>query len=245
MRYVAFLPLLSVLVSAPASGGVVIVNHDEWTLSSFGVNAAQFGANIANYFAGGSGGNFLIYSTNFGLDNSTLINAITSAGHTVTVNTGITFDLPTLSAYTGIFLGGYLGSYNATVLTNYVNNGGKVYLAGGTGSLVNEDTVWDSFLGNFGFDFGTSYNGISGTIAPSPGHPIFAGIGGLLYDNGNTVILTGSTPNAQLIAVQPGTGAGLIGIYEGDPQPGGEIPEPSTLTLLGLGLLAGGWLRRR
>lgn len=243
MRHGILLLLVSILLSAPGFGGVVIVNHDEWTLSDYGVNAGQFGANIANYFAGGPGGNFLIYSTNFGLNNSTLINAITSAGHTVTVNPGITFDLPTLSAYTGIFLGGYTGSYNATVLTNYVNNGGKVYLAGGTG-IGSEDTVWDSFLGNFGFDFGTSYNGISGTYAPLTPHPIFAGISSLYYDNGNTVILTGSTPYAQLIAVQPGSGAGLIGIYD-DGQSGGEIPEPSTLGLLGVGLVVAGWLRRR
>jgi hypothetical protein len=224
----------------------VIVNHDEWTLSSSGVNAAQFGANIANYFAGGPGGNFLIYSDNtFALVNSTLINAITSAGHTVTVNTAIPFDLPTLSAYTGIFLGGYVGSYNATVLTNYVNNGGNVYLAGGTGMIANEDTVWDSFLANFGFEYGASYNNILGAFAPTTGHPLFAGVPSLFYYYGNTVILTGSTPYAQLIAVHPSSGAGLIGIYESPRGGGGEIPEPSTLALVGAGLLAAGLLRRR
>jgi hypothetical protein len=212
--------LSAALLSAPASAGVVIVNHDEWTLYT-GPNAAAFGANIANYFAGGPGGNFLIYSNNFGLNNSTLINAITSAGHTVTVNTGVTFDLPTLSAYTGISLGGYIGAYNATVLTNYVNGGGHVYLAGGTGAISPEETLWDSFLNNFGFDFGTSYNGISGNIAPSTSHPIFAGISSLYYDNGNTVILTGVSPYAQLIAVDPASGAGLIGIYE---EQSGAIP---------------------
>jgi len=168
----AFL-LLAFLVPAASDAGIVIVNHDEWTLCSSGVNAAQFGANIANYFAGGPGGNFLIYANNFGLNNSMLINAITSAGHSVTVNPGITFDLPALSAYTGVFLGGYTGSYNATVLTNYVNNGGAVYLAGGTGAVSGEDTVWDSFLANFGFDFGTSCNGINGTFAPSTPHGFF------------------------------------------------------------------------
>ncbi len=236
--------LSAAAVLTPAHAGIVIVNHDEWTLSSYGVNAATFSANIAHYFAGGSAGNFLIYSNNFGLNNSVLINAITSAGHSVTVNTSVTFDLPTLSAYTGIFLGGYIGGYNATVLTSYVNNGGNVYLAGGTG-LSAEDTVWDAFLNNFGFDFGPSYNGITGTFAPSPGHPIFSGVPALYYVNGNTVILAGSTPYAQLIAVHPASGAGLIGIYEG-PGSGSEIPEPSTFPLAGAGLL--GWaaaLRRR
>lgn len=241
------LTFLSIAFLFPAAGtaGVVIVNHDEWTLSGSGVSAAQFGANIANYFAGGPGGNFLIYSDNtFALANSTLTNAITSAGHTVTVDTGVTFDLPTLSAYTGIFLGGYIGSYNATVLTSYVNNGGSVYLAGGTGGIGNEDTVWDPFLANFGFDFGTSYNAIIGAFAPTTNHPVFAGVSSLFYYYGNTVILTGSTPYAQLIAIEPSTGAGMIGIYD-DRQLGGEIPEPSTWPLLGLGLLAAGWLRRK
>lgn len=240
--------LLALLVPATGTAGIVIVNHDEWTLSNLGVNAAQFGANIANYFAGGPGGNFLIYSNDtFGLANSTLINAITSAGHTVTVNTGITFDLPTLSAYTGIFLGGYVGSYSAAVLTDYVNNGGNVYLAGGTGSIAFEDSVWDPFLANFGFNFGFSYNGIAGTFAPTTSHPIFAGVPSLLYNNGNTVLLTGSTLDARLIAVHPVTGDGLIGIYErtGEGGGGGEIPEPSTLALVGAGLLAAGLLRRR
>lgn len=186
MRTLPAILLLALLAPATGTAGIVIVNHDEWTLSDWGVNAAQFGANIANYFAGGPGGNFLIYSNDtFGLANSTLINAITSAGHTVTVNTGITFDLPTLSGYTGIFLGGYIGSYSAAVLTAYVNNGGNVYLAGGTGLIAFEHSVWDSFLANFGFDFGPSYNGISGTFAPTTSHPVFAGVPTLLYDNGN------------------------------------------------------------
>lgn len=239
---------LGLFVPATGTAGIVIVNHDEGTLSNLGVNAAQFGANIANYFAGGPGGNFLIYSNNaFRLANSTLITAITSAGHTVTVDPGITFDLPTLSGYTGVFLGGYVGPYSAAVLTDYVNNGGNVYLAGGTGSIAFEDSVLDPFLANFGFNCGFSYNGIFGKFAPTTSQPIFAGVPSLLYNNGNTVLLTGSTPDARLIAVHPVTGDGLIGIYErtGGGGGGGEIPEPSTLALVGAGFLAAGLLRRR
>lgn len=235
--------LLATLWPTSSRAGVVIVNSDDWPLSDFGANAAQFGANIANYFAGAPGGNFLIYSTHpIALNNSTLINAITAAGHNVTVDVGVTFDLPTLSAYTGIFLGGYMdSSYSAAVLTNYVNNGGNVYLAGGTGGIWDEDSVWDSFLANFGFEFGPSYNySINGAFAPSTSHPIFASIPGLTYLHTNDVILTGSTPYARLIAVHPELGAGLIGIYEA----GGEIPEPSSMALVGLGLLAVIWMRR-
>jgi hypothetical protein len=227
------------LLSAPASAGVVIVNHGEWTLYA-GPYAAAFEANIANDFAGGSGGNFLIYSNNFGLNNSTLINAITSAGHTVTVNTGVTFDLPTLSAYTGIFLGGCIGACDATVLTHCMNSGGHVYLAGGAAAISPKETLWDSFLNCFGF--GTSCNGVSRNIAPSTSHPIFAGIVSLYYDNGNTLILTAASAYAHVVAIGPTSGAGLIGICE---EPSGAIPGPSSFSLIGLGLLAGALLLRR
>lgn len=172
----------ALLWGAPVQAGVVIVNHDEWPLSSSGVNGAAFGVNIANYFAGGPGGNFLIYSQGFGLNDSALISAISAAGHTVTVDTGVTFDLPTLSAHAGIFLGGYIGGYDAGVLTNYVNNGGNVYLAGGTGLMSDEDSVWDPFLNNFGFEFGPSYNTILGSYPTSGSHPVLSGIPELFYD---------------------------------------------------------------
>jgi len=170
------------------------------------------------------------------------MNAITGAGHTVTVNTAVTFDLPTLSAYTGIFLGGYIGSYAAAVLTSYVNNGGNVYLAGGTGAVENEDSVWDSFLGNFGFEFGPSYSWLEGDLTPSSGHPIFNGVLSLHFVYGNSVILTGTTPHARLLELHPWTGEGLIGIYEVREE--GVIPEPSTFLLAGAGLLALGLVRR-
>jgi len=232
----------ALMFAAPVQAGIVIVNHDEWTLSSSAVNGPAFGVNIANYFAGGSGGSFLIYSQGFGLNDSGLINAISAAGHTVTVDTSIPFDLPTLSAYTGIFLGGDPYGYDPDVLTQYVNNGGNVYLAGGTGNFA-EDFYFNPFLANFGFQYAPPYNFILGAFAPTTNHPIFAGIGELYYYWGNTVLLTGNSPYARLIAVHPETGEGMIGIYE--VRGLGEIPEPATAALVGLGLLAAAWLRRR
>lgn len=128
-----------------------------------------------------------------------------------------------------------MGGSNATVLTSYVNNGGNVYLAGGT-VTPGEDSVRDSFLANFGFEFGPACNHISGYIVPSTSHPIFAGGSSLYYLNGNSVLLTGGSPFAQGIAVEPNTGAGLVGIYEA--RVSGEIPEPSSFLLAGAGLPA-------
>ncbi|MRR52699.1 MAG: PEP-CTERM sorting domain-containing protein [Rhodocyclaceae bacterium] len=158
------------------------------------------------------------------------------------VNTSLpAFDLPALSGYTGVFMGGYLGAYDAAVLTNYVNGGGNVYLMAGTGTAGDEGTVWDSFLNNFGFEFGPSYNGIDVTQPITSGHPIFSGIGSLYFANGNTVNLAGGNPFASIVESSGGTG--LIGVYD-DTLPG-EIPEPSTLGLSAAALCGLAWMMRR
>jgi hypothetical protein len=242
MKVLRLLCLVCVLTAPALFAGKIVVNHDEWTMSSSGVNAAAFAVNVADWFSPGGPGSFLVYTSNFGLDNSTFTNALTGAGHSVSVNTAALFTLPGLSAYDGVFLGGYAGSYDAAVLTNYVNAGGNVYLMGGTGSIAGEDTFWDGFLNNFGFEFGTSYNGIGGTFAVSSGHPIFSGIPQLFYSNGNTVNLFGVNPYASI--VESFNGAGLIGVYD-DSSGLGAIPEPATLGLTAAALLALGWATRR
>jgi hypothetical protein len=239
MRIALFMCTVCALQVAPAFGGKIVVNHDEWTMSNGQPNAGAFAVNVANWFSPGGPGNFLVYTGNFGLNNSTFTTALAGAGHTVTVNTGVTFDLASLSAYDGIFMGGYLGGYDASVLTNYVNAGGGVYLMGGTAGVGNEANVWDGFLNNFGFDYGPSYNGIGGAYAITSGHVIFAGVGSLYYNNGNTVNLFGANPNASI--VESLNGAGLIGVYDS----GSAVPEPSTLGLTAASLLAVGWALRR
>lgn len=57
------------------------------------------------------------------------------------------------------------------------------------------------------------------------------------------MILTGGNPYARLIEVEPISGAGMIGIYE--MREPGEIPEPSTMVLIGAGLLFGSLRLRR
>ena len=116
--------------------GIVIVANDEWPTSNTGFSrapsATNYVQNIASLFAGGATGNFHAYSNNFSMTGSSLANAMTSAGHTWSVGTNIKFDLPTLQGFDGIFLAS--SSVDFDVLTQYVNSGGNIYLAGGTTS---------------------------------------------------------------------------------------------------------------
>lgn len=242
MRCFCWLLLVCVLSAPALFAGKVVVNSDEWTMSSSGVNAAAFSVNVADWFSPGGPGSFLVYTNNFGLNNSTFTNALTGAGHSVSVNLAAPFTLPGLSAYDGVFLGGYAGAYDASVLTSYVNAGGNVYLMGGTGAVAGEDTFWDGFLNNFGFEFGPSYNNITVTQTITSTHPIFTGIGSLYFANGNTVLLSGVNPYASI--VESYNGQGLIGIYEGRGM-NGVIPEPSTLGLCASALLGLAWVARR
>ncbi len=127
--------IAALLLGLSAHAGKIVVNNDEWTLSNSGWSAPNdpgiFATNVATWFTGGGTGSFLAYSTNFGLTGSALNSAITTAGHTWTVSTAVTFDLPTLLGYDGVFLMG--NAADNSVLTQYVNAGGNVYLGAGTG----------------------------------------------------------------------------------------------------------------
>jgi hypothetical protein len=231
-----------------SSAGIILLNNDEWTLSNTGfsqnLNTTQFVQNVASLFSGGGPGNFLAYSSNFGLTQSTLATTMANAGHTWTVSTGTPFTLANLQTYDGIFLGGNPHSYDATVLTNYVNSGGNVYLMGGTGffsSAAAEAAAWNPFLNNFGLGFGTTYNGVSGNLGTVSPHPVLSGVSSLYFNNGNdTLDLNVSDPQSQILASS--NGHGLLAIYES-----AAVPEPSSLTLFlgGLSLLFGGRLSVR
>jgi hypothetical protein len=246
--------LLTSAVASRADAGIIVLNNDEWTLSTTGFgnsppgSAANFVHNIANTFSGGGPGNFLIYSNNFGLNNSSLTGALTANGSSVSQSTNAAdFTLANLLNYDGVFLGGSnSANYSASVLAAYVNAGGNVYLAGGTGefggSSAAEANAWNPFLNQFGLGFSPVFNGVQNTISiPNPiPDPIFQNVQGLFFNNGNDALdINSLDPQGRVVLTQ--NGHGLIALYESSP----AVPEPASIILWSLGALGGAIGARR
>ena len=220
-RRVLIIAAIAGIAAAPlaAEAGTIVVSNDEWEFTNTGFSNApatgQFVKNLVSEF----GPKIHAYSTNFGFTQSSLAAAMTTAGATYTTGTGITFNLPTLSTYNAIFLGGnYLTAAQLTTLGQYVANGGSVYIAGGTGfgGAVAEAAAWNSFLSTYGLSFASSYNLFSGSNIAVSGDPIFTGVSALYQDNGQTISGAGvvccGAPNGGFYAVV-------------------RVPEPATLPL--------------
>ena len=202
-----------VLCAAMLAQGRIVVAHDEWTLSNAGFSAApsttQFVQNVASWFSGGLAGNFRAWSSNFGLNQSSLAAAITSAGHSWSVSTAGSFDLATLQQYDGVFLVGT--PVNAAVLTSYVQGGGNVYMAAGT--TGQDRNLINPFLANFGLQIGP-LNGWVETYAISSPHPIFAGVSSLYHASGHSIsLMSGAGTISQVLVTK--NGLGLYATYEG------------------------------
>ena len=133
---------------------------------------------------------------------------------------------------TKIFLAG--NPANNQVLIDYVEGGGNVYLAGGTGigGPTDEANRWNTFLNHFGLRFESAgYNGVAGNIAISHAHPIFNNVDHLYQNNGNdTLDIAPLDPRGEVLITQ-GT-HGLYAVYDGI-----AVPEPATLTLFGTAML--------
>ncbi|MBX9604417.1 MAG: PEP-CTERM sorting domain-containing protein [Bryobacteraceae bacterium] len=246
----AALSLVFLAAALPGQAGTIIVNHDEWTTSNTGFSQAgatstgNFVRNVANLLTGGSG-DILIYSSNFSLNESQFLNTLTGAGYTVRrqdVNPIGLFSLPNLIGFEAIFLAGVPVPADLSVLQAYVNQGGGVYLAGGTaaipGGSSGEAAAWDAFLNAFGLDFAATYNGITGNVAPTTAHPLFNGVTTLYYNSGNSVSVSGSGAAVVATGAQ---GLGLIGVFDDTV----GVPEPGTASLLLVGALGFLALRRR
>ena len=232
--------------TAAMGQGKIVVANDEWTLSDHGFAQAPatgaFVSNVTGFFAGGGSGSFLAYSSNFGLTGSTLAQTMGSLGHSWTVSTGVAFDLPTLSQYDGVFVGGRVNGADPDpgVLLDYVLGGGSVYLAAGsmsTGGYTNaaqEAGAWNPLLNHFGLALQSSgYNGLTGVIPIAQQTGVFAGVDALFQQNGQDILVT--TPSDFLSLVNPRVpGAGLYAVV---------VPAPGAAAALALGGL--GLVRRR
>ncbi|MFZ2725492.1 MAG: lamin tail domain-containing protein [Methylococcaceae bacterium] len=202
-------------VAKPAQGRLV-VNNDEWTLTNQGFqstsDAAVFALNLAKYFVGSNKGKFHVLSNNFGLTSSSLAQIMKNAGHTWTQGLNITVDVPTLAQYDAIFIGeDYLDN---KVLIEYIKQGGKVYLCGGTGrgGSQTEANAWNALLWTFGLKFeGASYNGIAGNLpVTQTEHPLFTGVKVLYQNDGNTLVDLQPDNAANSIIMTHTKGQGLL-----------------------------------
>jgi len=238
----------------------LVVNADEWTLGNGNIVAAPdngdvFARNVRNWLTGGAAGNVLAYSSNFGLNGSTLASVMSTNGYTWTqVDPGTAAGntaWANRNSYRAIFLGGNEVP-SLTDLIDYVNGGGSVYLMGGTGFSLpgGEDTYWDPLLARFGLDFGTSYNGIGGDIATSGfaaqgpfGAALFTGVSNLYQNNGNSVLNAGALPSNVTRQIFIAQQNGLFGAAAIAPSV--TTPEPATYVLLSTGLVAIGAVVRR
>jgi hypothetical protein len=182
------------LAATTASSATIVVSADEWALSDTGYANAGL-ANVDTYvqnIVAEFGPRLHAFSTNFSYTGAQLAASMANAGATYSTGLGITFDLPTLSTFDGILLGGnYLSDAEETVLGQFVAGGGSVYIVAGTGigGAAAEAEAWNDFLSPFDIQLIGSYVGPTGNVAVS-GDPLFSGVSQLYQDNANGMQLT-------------------------------------------------------
>jgi hypothetical protein len=233
-RSLVLVGVLGLTFAESAHADKIVLANDEWQTSDFGFSqtpagSAQFALNIANFFTGGVAGDFLVISSNFSLTGGSFAFTLTGAGHTLVNSSsigGFTFDVATLSAYDGVFFA-LPPTVDQSVLTDYVNSGGNVYINAGTGAggAAFEAAAWNTFLNAFGMNLASTYNGIGGNIPISSSHAVLAGISSLYQNNGNSINLVGGNPYAQIIQ-SSSSGQGLYAVYDISVV---SVPEPSSV----------------
>ncbi|MBL8868680.1 MAG: putative Ig domain-containing protein [Planctomycetaceae bacterium] len=181
-------PITSVSLSTK-NGGKIVVSNDEWTLSNDGFiaspDARTFALNIGAYFTEGKLGKFLVYTENFGLAGSSLAQTMRDAGHTWVVDANRPFSIENLLEFDGLFLTGM--PVDNDILIDYVEQGGAVYLAGGT-AMANEASSWKTFLSNYGLEFENSYRTEGNIPIDDHPHPVFNNVNLLFQYVGQPII---------------------------------------------------------
>lgn len=228
----------------PAQAGRIVLANDEWMLTDYGFSSSgtqpgQFALNVANWFSG-STGKFLVDSNDFGLTGSALNAVMKAANYGWTIVQNPNPSLSDLQPFNAVFLSGY--AVNNTTLIDYVNGGGNVFLEGGTGA-VDEPTAWITFLNAFGLSMGSGYNGIIGNITISSPHPIFANVSSLYQNSGSDTLDIAPSDSRDQVLITYDV-HGLYAVYDSGNR-STTIPEPTTMLLLGSGLIGLAGLRRK
>ena len=151
-----------------ASAGRIVLTHDEWLFSnkgfSEGSDTAAFLRNVSEWLRKcnrQTGNKFHAFSKDFSLNESGLAQVLSNSGYTFTV--GLDFDpsINNLKKYDWIYLAGPPGDLDSatfsSLMEKYVNEGGNLLIAGGTGSFDNthkgEAVFFNPFLQKFGLKY--------------------------------------------------------------------------------------------
>jgi hypothetical protein len=261
--YVTRFAAVVMLLAPIATASRIVAGHDVNTLGTFvaGANEDLFAVNLADWLTGATSGKILAVesSPSDGSRNyaSSVKAALASAGFSVTyISNPATVSaesLADLQAYNAVFVGITWPTeafISPSVLTQYVNTGGNVYIYGGVdASPAGEAAFLNPFLENFGLAFDATssgpgidgYNGLTSVNVTSL-HPIFNGLTGktLGAGNGQDIHDLGTNPNASIVQFQ-----GVHGVYAVVNAAAAPVPEPATGSVVGLAVAAGYFLSRR
>jgi hypothetical protein len=229
-NYALSIVTLLILAAIPTVAQSIVVSNDEWIWSQYDLHVyddAQFADNVAAWLTSRTTGNhILILSSNYGLNNSSLISQL--AGYSVVRMTSVPAVFPSAATVQAIYVSGDCTYYPLVFATSvpctagfaaldaalvtYVNGGGNVFLEGGL--TCHDDRQWNAFLNAFGLSMDDSCNLILKSkvnvsafqTQPPYGPGLFTNVNNLYIDNGENLQNQGTDCGAQVFNDTSGNG---------------------------------------